>query len=46
VWVGKYLTLALDADDEPAAKAQVDSMCERLLANTVIESYETVISQA
>jgi phosphoribosylformylglycinamidine synthase PurS subunit len=46
VRVGKYLTLALDATDEPAAKAQVDAMCERLLANTVIESYETEISQA
>jgi phosphoribosylformylglycinamidine synthase PurS subunit len=44
VRVGKYLTLALDAVDESAAKAQVDAMCERLLANTVIESYATEIS--
>jgi len=46
VRVGKYLTLALEAADESAAKAQADAMCERLLANTVIEAYETEISAA
>ena len=45
VRVGKYLTLSLEAHDEPTAKTQADAMCERLLANTVIESYETEISQ-
>jgi phosphoribosylformylglycinamidine synthase PurS subunit len=44
--VGKYLTLTLDAVDASSAKAQVGSMCERLLANTVIESFETEISRA
>ncbi|MDA1036089.1 MAG: phosphoribosylformylglycinamidine synthase subunit PurS [Chloroflexi bacterium] len=46
VRVGKYLTLALEASDEQDASSQVDAMCERLLANTVIESYETSISPA
>lgn len=46
VRVGKYLTLSVDAQDEATAKTQVDAMCERLLANTVIESYEAEISQA
>ena len=46
VRVGKYLTLALKADNKSDAKAQVNAMCERLLANTVIESYETEIKQA
>ncbi len=46
VRVGKYLTLTLDAIGESAAKEQVDSMCERLLANTVIESYEVEIESA
>ena len=43
VRVGKYLTLALDARDEVAATEQVHAMCDRLLANTVIESYEAEI---
>ena len=46
VRVGKYLTLALEANDEQEAGRQVDAMCERLLANTVIESYEASISLA
>ena len=43
VRVGKYLTLALDARDEMTAKEQVHAMCERLLANTVIESPQNSI---
>jgi phosphoribosylformylglycinamidine synthase len=42
--VGKFLTLTLDAADEGDARTQVDAMCDKLLANTVIESYETEIS--
>lgn len=37
--VGKYLELRLTAPDEPTARAQVDEMCRRLLANPVIEDY-------
>jgi phosphoribosylformylglycinamidine synthase len=36
---GKVIELDLDADDPEAARAEVAEMCERLLANTVIESY-------
>ncbi len=36
---GKVIELDLDADSEAAARGQVAEMCERLLANTVIESY-------
>jgi len=36
---GKVIELDLDADDPEAARAEVADMCERLLANTVIESY-------
>lgn len=46
VRVGKYLTLGLEASDEQDARTQVSAMCERLLANPVIESYETTISPA
>ena len=44
VRVGKYLTLTLDAPDEAAASAQVGGMCEKLLANPVIESYRVEIA--
>jgi len=39
VRIGKSIRLVVDAADEAAAKAQVDEMCERLLANPVIEGY-------
>ena len=39
VRVGKTIAFDLDAGDEAAAEAEVRAMCERLLANTVIESY-------
>jgi phosphoribosylformylglycinamidine synthase subunit PurS len=44
VRVGK--TIAFDIGDEPADKAaaRVRSMCERLLANTVIEGYRVEIA--
>ncbi len=35
-----YLDLDLDADDPDAATADVAEMCERLLANPVIEDYD------
>ena len=38
--VGKVIDLELDAADEATAKAQVEQMCERLLANPLVESYE------
>ena len=46
VRVGKYLTLALEAKDEGDASKQVAAMCEKLLANTVIESYEVELNPA
>lgn len=36
---GKYIELELDDGDAAAAHARVEEMCERLLANTVIEDY-------
>jgi phosphoribosylformylglycinamidine synthase PurS subunit len=38
--VGKVIDLELEATDATAAKAQVEQMCEKLLANPLIESYE------
>jgi phosphoribosylformylglycinamidine synthase len=44
VHIGKTIRLAVDAPDAEAALAQVKEMCERLLANPVIESYEVTIT--
>jgi len=44
VHIGKVIRLVVDAPDAAAARAQVEEMCERLLANPVIESYEVSIS--
>ncbi len=36
---GKLIEIDLDASDPDAARASVEEMCQKLLANTVIESY-------
>jgi phosphoribosylformylglycinamidine synthase len=36
---GKFIELELAETNESKARAEVRSMCEKLLANTVIESY-------
>lgn len=36
---GKVIELDIDADDKAQARTRVQDMCEKLLANTVIESY-------
>lgn len=41
---GKVIELDLAETDADAARAQVTEMCERLLANTVIESYSVEIA--
>jgi phosphoribosylformylglycinamidine synthase PurS subunit len=41
--VGKVIDLEVDAVDSAEARAQVEKMCERLLANPLIESYEVEI---
>ena len=38
--IGRVIDLDVQADDETTARAQVEQMCERLLANPLIESYE------
>ena len=40
VRVGRPITLDLAAPDRSEAEAQARSMCDRLLANAVIESYK------
>jgi phosphoribosylformylglycinamidine synthase len=42
---GKMIELQLDDIDRTAAEARVRAMCERLLANPVIEIYTVTIDQ-
>ena len=44
VRVGKTIEFELDGADRAAAEADVKAMCERLLANTVIESYRVELA--
>lgn len=43
VRVGKRIQLQVDAASADEARSKVTEMCERLLANPVIESYEVSI---
>jgi len=36
---GKVFDIELDGDDKAKAKSDIEAMCEKLLANTVIEDY-------
>jgi phosphoribosylformylglycinamidine synthase len=38
--VGRLVDIDLDSSDPHAARAEVERMCEQLLANPLIESYE------
>ncbi len=40
---GKYIELDLAETEPERARAQVDAMCAKLLANTVIEDYRIQI---
>jgi phosphoribosylformylglycinamidine synthase subunit PurS len=42
--VGKVIDLELEATDAAEARAQVERMCEQLLANPLIESYEVEVA--
>ena len=44
VRVGKHIELTVDADSREQARARVAEMCERFLANPVIESYEVTVT--
>jgi phosphoribosylformylglycinamidine synthase PurS subunit len=39
VRIGKFVEIELGGGDPEAARARVDEMCRRLVANTVIEDY-------
>jgi phosphoribosylformylglycinamidine synthase len=41
--VGRVVDLELENGDAAAARAQLERMCEQLLANPLIEQYEIVV---
>jgi phosphoribosylformylglycinamidine synthase len=45
VRVGKWITFALVGESPAAIRRQVDEMCRRLLANTVIERYSFELAE-
>ena len=45
VSIAKTIRLELDAESPDAARTQVDDMCQRLLANPVIERYTLEIDE-
>ena len=45
VAIGKTIRLVIDAGSEAAARAQVDEMCHRLLANPVIEAFDISLAE-
>jgi phosphoribosylformylglycinamidine synthase len=42
--IGRVVDLQIEAADPDAARAEVERMCEQLLANPLIESYEIEIA--
>jgi len=43
--VGKVIDLEVEASSASEARAQVERMCERLLANPLIESYDIELEE-
>ena len=44
--VGRVIDVDLATDDRDAARGELERMCEQLLANTLIESYEIAFPDA
>ena len=44
VRIGKHITITLEADDETSANEKVETACQKLLANTIMETYTFTIS--
>lgn len=45
VRIGKQIIMELNSSDKESATKEVTNMCEKLLANTVIEDYEIIIEE-
>ncbi|BAU29870.1 phosphoribosylformylglycinamidine synthase [Aneurinibacillus soli] len=46
VRIGKYMEVELNVDSRQAAEERLTEMCEKLLANTVIEDYRFEMVEA
>lgn len=46
VRAGRLVSLRVEADGPEAARAQVEEMCERLIANPLIEDYAVEVEPA
>ena len=46
VRAGKYIEIKIDGNDKSAAETQVTEMCQKLLANPVIEDYRFELDDA
>ena len=44
--IGRVVDLEVEATDPSTARAEVERMCEQLLANPLIESYEIELAEA
>jgi phosphoribosylformylglycinamidine synthase PurS subunit len=44
--VGRVIDIDVSSDDPADARAEIERMCERLLANPLIESYEIELENA
>ncbi len=44
--IGRVVDLEVETTDAAAARAEVERMCEQLLANPLIESYEIELSES
>jgi phosphoribosylformylglycinamidine synthase PurS subunit len=44
VRIGKYMEMELDTNDRAEAEERIKAMCEKLLANTVVEDYRYELS--
>ena len=44
VRLGKYVELQIEGSDPAKAKARIEEMCRKLLANTVVENFRVEVS--
>jgi phosphoribosylformylglycinamidine synthase subunit PurS len=44
--VGRVVDLEVEADDADTARGEIERMCEQLLANPLIESFEIQIQES
>ena len=45
VRIGRHVSMTLEADSEAAARQTVETACQKLLANLIVETYHYKLSQ-